>query len=55
MTGVAVASPHTRTKKLHIVERYQRVDFGHMEVQVTVEDPGVLHSQNERETSGEFG
>src|SRR5215510_7505577 len=33
---------YPRTEKLHIVERYRRVDFGHMEVQVTVEDPGVF-------------
>jgi len=33
---------YPRTEKLHIVERYRRVDFGHMEVQVTIEDPGVF-------------
>jgi hypothetical protein len=32
---------YPRTEKLHIVERYRRVDFGHLEVQVTIEDPGV--------------
>jgi hypothetical protein len=33
---------YPRTEKLHIVERYRRVDIGHMEVQVTVEDPGIF-------------
>jgi hypothetical protein len=33
---------YPRTEKLHIVERYRRSDFGHLDVQVTVEDPGVF-------------
>jgi hypothetical protein len=33
---------YPRTEKLHIVERYRRVDFGHLAVQVIVEDPGVF-------------
>jgi hypothetical protein len=32
--------PHT--EMLHIVERFQRPDFGHLNVQVTYEDPGTL-------------
>ena len=32
--------PHT--EMLHIVERFQRLDFGHLNVQVTYEDPGTL-------------
>ena len=28
--------------KLHVVERYRRPDFGHLETVITVEDPGVL-------------
>jgi len=32
--------PHT--EMLHVTERYQRVDFGHMEVTVTFEDPGAF-------------
>ena len=27
-----------RTEKLHVVEKYRRVDFGHLEVDVTCED-----------------
>jgi hypothetical protein len=33
-------APHTQ--QLHITERYRRRDFGHMEVQVTADDPGTL-------------
>ena len=33
---------HPHSDKLHIVERYHRVDLGHLETEVTVEDPGVL-------------
>jgi len=32
--------PHTQM--LHITERYKRVDFGHIEVTVTFEDPGAF-------------
>ena len=35
-----VAHPHS--DKLHVIERYSRPDFGHLEKDVTVEDPGVL-------------
>jgi hypothetical protein len=33
---------HPHSDKLHVVERYRRPDLGHLEVEVTVEDPGVL-------------
>jgi hypothetical protein len=33
---------HPHTDKLHITERYRRPDLGHMEVEITVEDSGVL-------------
>ena len=33
---------YPRTEKLHIVERYRRPDFGHLEIKVTIEDPGVF-------------
>ena len=33
---------YPRTEKLHVIERYKRVDFAHLEVQVTIEDPGVF-------------
>jgi hypothetical protein len=32
--------PHT--EKLHIIERYRRSDFAHLEVQVTIEDPDTF-------------
>jgi len=33
---------HPHTDKLHITERYRRPDLGHLETEITVEDPGVL-------------
>ncbi len=35
------AAGHPHTDKLHIIERYRRVDFGHMEFEVTIDDPGA--------------
>jgi hypothetical protein len=40
--AVGWGDAYPRTEKLHVVERYKRVDFGHLEVQVTIEDPGVF-------------
>jgi hypothetical protein len=31
-----------RTEMLRIIERYRRPDFGHLEIKVTIEDPGVF-------------
>jgi hypothetical protein len=33
---------HPHSAKLHVVERYRRPDLGHLESEITVEDPGVL-------------
>jgi hypothetical protein len=33
---------HPHSDKLHIVERYRRPDMGHIEIETTVDDPGVL-------------
>jgi hypothetical protein len=33
---------HPHSDQLHIVERYRRPDLGHLEIEITVEDPGVL-------------
>jgi hypothetical protein len=33
---------HPRSDKLHIVERYRRPDLGHLDIEITVDDPGVL-------------
>ena len=33
---------HPHSDKLHVVERYRRPDLGHLEEEITVEDPGVL-------------
>jgi hypothetical protein len=33
---------HPHTERLHMIERYRRVDFGHLENRVTFEDPGAF-------------
>ena len=33
---------HPHSDKLHIIERYHRPDAGHLEIEITVDDPGVL-------------
>jgi len=33
---------HPHTAKLHITERYRRPDLGHLETEITVDDPGTL-------------
>ncbi len=33
---------HPHSEALHVVERYKRPDLGHLETEITVEDPGVL-------------
>jgi hypothetical protein len=33
---------HPHGPKLHVIERYRRVDMGHLETEVTVEDPKTL-------------
>jgi hypothetical protein len=33
---------HPHSDKLHVVERYRRPDLGHLEAQITVEDPSIL-------------
>lgn len=35
------ASGHPRTESMHIIERLRRRDFGHMEVELTIDDPGA--------------
>jgi hypothetical protein len=34
-------SGHPHTEKLHLTERYRRPDLGHLEVQITIDDPGA--------------
>ena len=29
------------TDKLHVIERYRRKDFGHMDLEITIDDPGA--------------
>ena len=33
---------HPHSDKLHVIERYRRPDMGHLETEITVEDPGIL-------------
>lgn len=33
---------HPHTDKLHVIERYRRPDLGHLETEITVEDPGAM-------------
>ena len=33
---------HPHSPKLHLTERYRRPDLGHLELEVTVADPGIL-------------
>ncbi len=33
---------HPHSDQLHIIERYQRPDLGHLNIEITVDDPGVL-------------
>jgi len=33
---------HPRSEKLHVTERFRRVDFGHIQLQITFEDPDTL-------------
>lgn len=35
------AQGHPHTEKMHVIERYHRVDLGHLEIEITVEDPGA--------------
>ncbi len=36
------ARGHPQSEALHVQERFHRRDFGHMDVQATVDDPGIL-------------
>jgi hypothetical protein len=33
---------HPHSEKLHVIERYKRPDLGHLETEITVEDPEIL-------------
>jgi Carboxypeptidase regulatory-like domain len=39
-----------RTEQLHLVERYRRTDYGHLEATITYEDPGVFEAPFTRHT-----
>src|ERR1039458_3445971 len=33
---------HPHLERLHVIERYTRPDLGHLETEITVEDPAIL-------------
>ena len=35
-------NPYPHTEMMHVVERYRRPDLGHLELEMTVEDPGAF-------------
>jgi hypothetical protein len=37
-----IVNPYPHTEMMHVVERYRRPDLGHLELEMTVEDPGAL-------------
>jgi hypothetical protein len=37
-----VANPYPHTEMLHVVERYRRPDLGHLDLEMTMEDPGTF-------------
>jgi hypothetical protein len=37
-----IRSPYPHTEMMHVVERYRRPDLGHLELEMTVEDPGAF-------------
>jgi hypothetical protein len=51
---------HPHTSKLHVVERFRRPDAGHLDYDVTIEDPGaytrsfVMHGHSAAETGTEL-
>jgi hypothetical protein len=51
---------HPHTKQLHVIERFRRPDLGHLEYDVTIDDPGaytrpfVMHGKSTLETRTEL-
>jgi hypothetical protein len=37
-----IVNPYPHTEMMHVVERYGRPDLGHLELEMTVDDPGML-------------
>jgi hypothetical protein len=35
------AMGHPNTDKLHLIERFRRTDAGHLEIEITIDDPGA--------------
>ena len=39
---------HPATEALHVTERFRRPDFGHLKIEVTINDPEGLHQAVDR-------
>ena len=37
--GMFDQAPHPRSEAMHVIERFHRRDFGHLDIQVTIDDP----------------
>jgi hypothetical protein len=37
--GIRIISVHPQSEAMHITERYRRRDFGHMDIEITMNDP----------------
>jgi hypothetical protein len=37
-----IRHPYPHTEMMHVIERYRRPDMGHLELEMTVEDPGAF-------------
>jgi hypothetical protein len=37
-----IRNPYPHTEMMHVIERYRRPDLGHLELEMTVEDPGAF-------------
>jgi hypothetical protein len=35
------AQGHPHTDKMHVIERFRRPDLGHLEIEITIDDPGA--------------
>ena len=40
-TGWIDNAGHPQTERLHVIERYRRPDLGHLELEITIDDPGA--------------
>jgi Carboxypeptidase regulatory-like domain len=52
---------HPHTEKMHVIERFRRPDLGHLEIEITIDDPGAyakpwkIQRAAELDTAGDVG